>query len=191
MTEGICMVCGGTMAIPAVHPSSGVWTHTELRACVAVLHAQRETLQGENAAWRKRSDQAEADSSALKAERDRLEAGWRKERVEHVTDIQCAERRLLKVEAARDRLRAALEAVYHCNGSDGLCGSCRDRARAALAPDTPEQYHCVACGRDHAAPLVGGEPPCREYRDQPSHSLGECSHSRGAALAPDAAKEGT
>jgi ABC-type transporter Mla subunit MlaD len=60
------------MAIPAVRPASGVWSHTDPQKCVAVLRAQRETLHGENAAWRKRLDQAEAESASLTAELDRL-----------------------------------------------------------------------------------------------------------------------
>lgn len=61
-----CVVCGGSMDIPVVHPSSNTWSHSDPQACVAVLRAQRETLQGEVEAWRKRAQQAEAALSAAR-----------------------------------------------------------------------------------------------------------------------------
>lgn len=62
-----CVVCGGSLDVPSVQPTSGVWSHTDPNSCVTVLLAQRSTLHEEVAAWTKRAQQAEAETRALRA----------------------------------------------------------------------------------------------------------------------------
>ena len=66
-TSDYCAVCGDSMAVPYVRPSSGVWTHSDPQECIRALRAVRATLNSEIGAWRKRAEQAEGDLAAAEA----------------------------------------------------------------------------------------------------------------------------
>lgn len=82
--------------------------------CVARMRTRLSERVGEiegNDGWRVRMEEAQTERSSALSRAERAEADFAKERAQHITDIQCAERRLMKIEEQRDAALARVDEV--------------------------------------------------------------------------------